>query len=290
MLTITVIIISISWCLHKQKYTHLTKKQSELSPAMCLVLSVKGQLKLDLCLWRIVKKIQRQVNHRITWFRSVQLLSHVWLFATPWTAVRQASLSINTSWSLLKLMSIESVMPSNHLILCCPFLLQSSIFPSIRVFSNASVLCIKWPTYGLKTRDQQLWGSVMWVSESQDTLQVWDGSWKISNRNLQVRVVVFERMFWDKEAEMKIFLWLLTNMFQGDSKTSQFSSYFPKCDVSVVQARAFAHLPRSTLQNILVPVTHHHHRLINCYDSFQPSWICTTAKQILHEICLQVSD
>ena len=89
---------------------------------------------------------------------------------------------------------------------------------------------------------------------------------------------------------MKIFLWQLTNMFQGDSKTSQFSSYFPKCDVSVVQARAFAHLPRSTLQNILVPVTHHHHRLINCYDSFQPSWICTTAKQILHEICLQVSD
>ena len=67
-------------------------------------------------------------------FSSVQLLSHVWLFATPWTVVRQASLSINNSQSLCKLMSIESVMPSNHLILCHPLLLLPSIFPSIRVF------------------------------------------------------------------------------------------------------------------------------------------------------------
>ena len=66
--------------------------------------------------------------------QSVQLLSHVWLFATPWTAACQASLSITNSQSLLKLMSIESVMPSNHLILCCPLLLLSSIFPSIRIF------------------------------------------------------------------------------------------------------------------------------------------------------------
>ena len=66
----------------------------------------------------------------------VQSLSHVWLFATPWTAARQASLSITNSRSLLKLMSIESVMPSNHLILCYPILLPPSIFPSIRVFSN----------------------------------------------------------------------------------------------------------------------------------------------------------
>ena len=65
----------------------------------------------------------------------------------PWTAAQQASLSITNSWSLLKLMSIESVMPSNHLILCCPLLLQPSIFPSIRVFSNDSVLCIRWPKY-----------------------------------------------------------------------------------------------------------------------------------------------
>ena len=77
---------------------------------------------------------------------SVQSLSHVQLFATPWTAARQASLSITTSRSLLKLMSIESVMPSSHLILCCPLLLPS-IFPSIRVLYNESVLCIRWPKY-----------------------------------------------------------------------------------------------------------------------------------------------
>ena len=67
-------------------------------------------------------------------------------FVTPWTAARQASLSIANSWSLLKLMSIESLMPSNHLILCCP-LLPPSIFPSIRVFSNESILRIRWPKY-----------------------------------------------------------------------------------------------------------------------------------------------
>ena len=66
---------------------------------------------------------------------------------TPWTAARQASLSITNSRSLLKLMSIESVMPSNHLILCCPLLLPPSIFPSIRVFSHESVLCTRWPKY-----------------------------------------------------------------------------------------------------------------------------------------------
>jgi len=75
----------------------------------------------------------------ITSFSSVQSLSHVQLFATPWIAARQASLSITNCWSLTKPMSIESVMPSNHLILCCPLLLPS-IFPSIRVFSNESVL------------------------------------------------------------------------------------------------------------------------------------------------------
>ena len=77
----------------------------------------------------------------------VQSLSHVPLFVTPWTAARQASLSITNSQSLLKLMSIESVMPSNHLILCHPLLLLPSIFPSIRVFSSESVLCIRWPKY-----------------------------------------------------------------------------------------------------------------------------------------------
>ena len=80
-------------------------------------------------------------------FSSVQLLSCIRLFVTPWTAARQASLSITNSWSLLKLMSIKSVMPSNHLILCHPLLPLPSIFPSISVFSNESVLRIRWPKY-----------------------------------------------------------------------------------------------------------------------------------------------
>ena len=83
--------------------------------------------------WKLVEQV----------FRSVQSLSHVWLLATWWTAARQASLS--NSWSLLKLMTIMSVMPANHLILCHPLLLLSSIFP--RVFSNESVLHIRWPKY-----------------------------------------------------------------------------------------------------------------------------------------------
>jgi len=80
-------------------------------------------------------------------FSSVQSLSHVWLFAIPWTAACRASLSITNSQSLVKLMSIELVMPSSHLILCHPLLLQPSIFSSIRVFSKESALCIRWPKY-----------------------------------------------------------------------------------------------------------------------------------------------
>ena len=78
---------------------------------------------------------------------SVKSLSHVQLFVTPWTAACQTSLSTTNSRSLLRLMSIKSVMPSNHLILCHPLLLLPAIFPSIRVFSNESVLCIRWPKY-----------------------------------------------------------------------------------------------------------------------------------------------
>ena len=78
---------------------------------------------------------------------AVQLLGCVWLFVTPWTAARQSSLSFTNFQSLFKLMSIESVMPSNHLILCHPLLLLPSIFPSTGVFSNESVLCIRWPKY-----------------------------------------------------------------------------------------------------------------------------------------------
>ena len=93
--------------------------------------------------------IQPRLKIIITEWTLVQFssLSCVRLFATPWTAACQASLSITISWSLLKLMSIELVMPSNHLILCRPFLLPSSIFPSISVFSNESTLRIRWPKY-----------------------------------------------------------------------------------------------------------------------------------------------
>ena len=80
-------------------------------------------------------------------FSSFQSVSCVWLFATPWTAACQASLSITNSQSLLKLMSIESVMPSNHLILCCPLLLLPWIFCSIRVFPSESALRMRWPNY-----------------------------------------------------------------------------------------------------------------------------------------------
>ena len=103
--------------------------------------------------WPILStlNVSVRVNHKKYWERisqiPVQLLSHVRLFAAPWTTAHQASLSITNFRSPRKLMSIESVMPSNHLILCCPLLLLPSIFPSIRAFSNESALRIKWPKY-----------------------------------------------------------------------------------------------------------------------------------------------
>ena len=96
-------------------------------------------------LWRLV--LTDKLISEFKAISSVHSLSRVWHFATAWTVAQQASLSINNSWSLLKLMSIESVMPSNHLILCCPLLLLPSIFPSIRVFPNESVIHISWPKY-----------------------------------------------------------------------------------------------------------------------------------------------
>ena len=89
-----------------------------------------------------IEHFQRAILYSVQF--SCSVLSHS---ATPWTAARQASLYITSSWNLLKLMSVESVIPSNHLILYCPLLLPPSIFPSIKVFSNESVLCIKWPKY-----------------------------------------------------------------------------------------------------------------------------------------------
>ena len=99
-------------------------------------------------------------------FSSVQSLSRVWLFATPWIPARQASLSITNSQSPPKPMSIESVMPPNHLILCCPLLLLPSIFPSIRVFSNESALHIRWPKYWFQLQHQ----SFQWTPRT-DLLQ-----------------------------------------------------------------------------------------------------------------------
>ena len=99
------------------------------------------------CSYTMYLKIN--INVHITYLSSVQfssVASHVWVFVTPWTAACQASLSITNYQSLPKVMSIESVMPSNHIILCCPLLLPS-IFPNIRVFSNESDLCIRWPKY-----------------------------------------------------------------------------------------------------------------------------------------------
>ena len=91
--------------------------------------------------------------------QSVQSLSPVRLFVTPWTAALQASLSITNSWSLLKLTSIESVMSSNHLLLCHPLLLPPSILPRIRVFSSESVLCIRWPKYWSFSYSLTIWDS-----------------------------------------------------------------------------------------------------------------------------------
>ena len=110
-------------------------------------------------------------SYRIS-FSSVQLLSRVRLFATPRTAARQAFLSITNSWSSLNLMSTESVMPSNHLILCRPLLLLLSIFPSIRVFSNESALHIRWSKYWsfsfcilpMNTQDWSPLGCTGWIS------------------------------------------------------------------------------------------------------------------------------
>ena len=96
----------------------------------------------------LMLKVKCQYFGHLMWrASSVQLLSHVRLFAIPWTTACQASLSITKSWSLPKLMSIQSVMPSNHPILCHPLLLPPSVFPSIRVFSNESVLHVRWPKY-----------------------------------------------------------------------------------------------------------------------------------------------
>ena len=110
------------------------------------------QLELDMEQWtgsKLGKEYVKAVYYcpASVQFSSLQLLSRVWLFATPWNAACQACLSVANSWSLLKLMSIKSMMASNHLFLYRPLLFPPSIFPNFRVFSNVSVLCIRWPKY-----------------------------------------------------------------------------------------------------------------------------------------------
>ena len=92
-------------------------------------------------------EVRKGGKRRSEFVSSVQSLSHIWLFVTPWTTAHQASLTITNSWRQLKLMSIALVMPSSHLILFCPLLLMLSTFISIRAFTNESVLCIRWPKY-----------------------------------------------------------------------------------------------------------------------------------------------
>ena len=109
----------------------------------------KSKTLLFIAFWYIPESMQ---NFQKTFYtsvqsRSVQSLSHFWLFLNPWTAAHQDSLSITDCWSFLKLMSIQSVMPSNNVILCHPLLLLPSIFPSLRGFSNESAICIRWPKY-----------------------------------------------------------------------------------------------------------------------------------------------
>ena len=138
-------IVKITENVHKQgrgkwSYIHIIEHKSSKNDLQDFpeVSLRRGIMQKNVSLSPILRSVQ---------FSSVQSLSRVLFFETPWTAARQASLSITNSWILLKLMSIKSVMPSNHLILCCPLLLLPSIFPSIRVFSNESVLRIRWPKH-----------------------------------------------------------------------------------------------------------------------------------------------
>ena len=143
----------------------------------------------------------------------VRLLSRVWLFATPWTAAHQASLAFTVSWSLLKLMSIESVMPSNYLILYYPLLLLPSIFPSIRVFSSESALYIKWPKY---------WSSVS-ASVLPVNVQDWfplevTGLSSLQSKGLSVRVFS-STQFRSINSSMLSLLYGLSHLYTTTGKT-----------------------------------------------------------------------
>ena len=129
------------------KWNHHFTLSSSFSPSWLASIFSSNFTLHSYCLFGPPLSLPNVYIYTYTHTHSVQSLSHVQLFATPWTAACQASLSITNSQSLCKLMFIKSVMPSNHLILCRPLLLPPLIFPSIRVFSNESVLHIKWPKY-----------------------------------------------------------------------------------------------------------------------------------------------
>ena len=140
-------------CFYKNKENSITKNKVSVCVRVCVLVA---QLCPTLCdpmdcsppgCSSVHGILQARILKWISQFSSVQSLSCVWLFATPWITARQASLSITNSWSSLKLISIESVMPSGHLILCRPLLLLPPIPPRIRVFSNESTLCMRWPKY-----------------------------------------------------------------------------------------------------------------------------------------------
>ena len=131
-----------------RKNLPITLDQVQFPPLFIPTLLLEKRIHVTKTARQLLPKIRSPASLLGVQFSSVQSVSRVQLFAIPWTAAHQASLSITNSQSLLKLMSIESVMPSNHLILCHPLLLPPSVFPSIRVFSNESVLHIRWPKYG----------------------------------------------------------------------------------------------------------------------------------------------
>ena len=131
-------------------------------------------------------------------FSSVQPLSCVQLFVTPWTAACQASLFFTISWSLLKLMSIESMMPSNHLLLCCPLLLLSSIFSSIRAFSNESALRIRWSKY---------WSVSFTISPSNE----YSGLIFINIKESQIRWENWDPKRWSNLPHWQAGIWLQCN-------------------------------------------------------------------------------
>ena len=151
----------------KPCFTHALMINMQLSQFPCLFISVlEWTLGYRATYWKTVIESMQNFSALQLTHSSVQSLSRVWLFATPWTTVHQASLFITNSQSPPKPMSIESMMPSNHLILCRPLFLLPSIFPSIRVFSNESALRIRWPKYwsfSFNISPSQDWSPLEWT-------------------------------------------------------------------------------------------------------------------------------